>query len=441
MSVAALAFAISACSSNSTSAVPAGGSLPPQTQTGSTTYTLLQDTTSIGAKFPLSPASTSWVDISNIDGPPLCAGCSGTGNYIVADKANAGVTMISTSNLAYVRTAGAGQFIGVGTTVNGQREGGPNGIVVAGSSIVYAGDGNSNVQVVNVATGQVLTPTTGCSATVLTTGSNLPGPGSAGPGATVGGQTICGIYTGGQYRADEGAYDPVDNLVMIGNDEEQIPSTPFETILSNANPASPTITGKVTMNPNNGCAGANCGLEQPTWDASQKLFVVSVPGSQANPNGEVDVINPRTAAITSVFTLPGTNCAPAGSALNPANDALLLGCGNTNGLVIINATTGAVLANVTPGGGCDEVWYNPTDNRFYAACSNFTTNGALTPKLFVVDGTAFTLLAQITTSSSAHSVAVDPVTNRVFVPVVGGTASATVVPFSGGAGVAVFFHT
>lgn len=418
-----LAAALSACSST------AAG--PPTSPTGSTTtgtqYGLLTTITSLGSKFPLSPTTTSWVDISDFDGAPLAA--SGTGNYIVADKANAGVTAVNPSTLKYVLTAGAGNFTGVGKTVNGQREGGPNGIIPIGSSIVFGGDANSNIIIVNVSTGAMISPTSaGCtSPSVLATGTSLPGSGSAGQASVVSGATtICGMYTGGQYRADEGAFDPTDSIVAIGNDEEQSPNFPFLSFWSTtgctASSCTPTLQGTLTFT-DAWQAGAapdgGGGLEQPVWDPNQKLFLVSVPETHTNANGEIDVINPTTRAIVTKYAL-SINCSPAGLALNPTSDVVLVGCGNNNGLLVLNAKTGATLATITPAGGVDEAWYNPTDNRFYAAGSNFVPTGATSssPSLFAIDGSSYKLLQTITTTASAHSVAADPVSNRVFVPVV-----------------------
>jgi hypothetical protein len=409
-SVFALAFILSACSSTSSSPTTPSTSTA-STQTG-TSYSLFTDVTSVGA---LTNSTTSWVDISNIDGPPLAS--SGTGYYIVSDKINAGITVINNNTLTYVRTAGA--FVGVGSTINGQREGGPNGNAVVGGSVVFAGDANSNLQVVNVNTGATLTPTAGCSNTLLTNGSNLT---SSTP--------VCGIYTGGQYRLDEGAYDPVDGIVMMGNDEEQPPATVFETAFSPTACASTSATAANCILWQVHLPNANGGLEQPVYDATDKTFYVSVPSTVANAGGEIDAINPKTQALTTFSTLGGLMCTPNGLTLKPSTDVLYVGCSATNGTVVVSASTGAVLATVANSGGCDEVWYNATDNRFYCAGSSYTT-----PSLFVVDGSAYTLLATITTTTSAHSVAVDPTTNRVFVPVIKSSTGVT-----SGSGVAVFIH-
>jgi DNA-binding beta-propeller fold protein YncE len=212
---------------------------------------------------------------------------------------------------------------------------------------------------------------------------------------------------------------------------------------------------------------ANNGLEQPVYDSAQGVFIVSVPstnaatlaGGTANAGGELDVINPKTMQVTKVFPTPAS-CAPQGLALKQSTEVLFVGCGGPGlngsggGVTFMSATTGAVLGQLAVT-GVDEVWYNPTDNRFYGAGSNNMT-GAYTaanwnPVLVVADGTSLALLAVVTTGASSHSVAADPVTNKVFVPVVAATAGSAVAGASGSfaaqpaprswpGGVAIFTH-
>ncbi|MBV8491616.1 MAG: hypothetical protein JO199_13905, partial [Candidatus Eremiobacteraeota bacterium] len=156
---------------------------------------------------------------------------------------------------------------------------------------------------------------------------------------------------------------------------------------------------------------ATGGVEQPAWDATQGKFLVAVPSTVANPGGEVDVIDPKAFVVTKVLPEP-SNCQGNGLGLG-ASETLFVGCSNVAGpLVVMNAATGATISTIAGSGGCDEVWYNPTANRFYGGCSNYTGG----PNLPVIDASSNTLIAAPATSTGAHSVAVDPATDKVFVP-------------------------
>lgn len=324
-------------------------------------------------------------DISFVDGT--------ANQYYLADRSTSGVDVINLTTLAYVMTAGAGKFTGNTAPAPGESHStsaGPNGIVPVGGGVVFAGDGDSTLKVVNVNTGALLGTTP---AVNPYTGPALPGICTNTPNDAAGTPT-----TGaGNRRLDEMAYDPTDGIVLAISDAA---CPPFGTFFSTTAPYA--AVGTVSF-PN-----ANGGAEQPTWDPTQKLFIMALPSTVANPGGEVDLIDPHTFAITKRFATP-QNCGPAGTALGP-NETLFLGCGGTS-IITINATTGALLNSIPNLGGCDEVWYNPNANRFYAGCST----AAPSPLLVVADSTG-ALITSIVTSTGAHSVAADPATDHIFLP-------------------------
>lgn len=358
--------------SNSTSPQP----LP---TVASTSYTLQQTIT-----FPGVPpaAGTFSFDISFVDTP--------AGQYYLADRNTKGVDVISTSTLQYLLTAGAGSFQGPGTPGPGGSpavNGGPNGVVPVGNAIVFAGDGNSTMKVVNVVTG----------ALVATIPAVNPYTGPAIP-------AICGApgtpTTGAaNARVDEMAFDPTDNIVLGINDAA---CPPFGIFYSAVAPYA--VLGSISF------STATGGAEQPAWDPAQHKFIMALPSTVANPGGEIDLIDPQTHLVTNTF--PETSCNSAGTALGK-NETLFLGCGSTApaNIVTMNATTGHVINTIPNLGGCDEVWYNPGADRFYAACSNNPSG----PKLVIADGNG-ALLTTVASSTGAHSVAVDANTDHVFVP-------------------------
>jgi hypothetical protein len=62
--------------------------------------------------------------------------------------------------------------------------------------------------------------------------------------------------------------------------------------------------------------------------------------------------------------------------------------------------------------GSDEVWYNPSSNRYYTG-SSAMPGGAV---LGVVNAATNFLLETIPQSSASHSVAADSLRNKIFVP-------------------------
>jgi hypothetical protein len=447
----AFAVVLAACSSNSTtSGSPNLPNTAPATNnngaTGYSTYANLA-ASSFGATITASTAS--WADIVQPD--------AAQNLMYVADSTDKGVTVISSGGTTgsgilptFVQVAGKGFFTGRSRTIPstfgpGASLNGPNGIAPVGGGVVFTGDGNSNIQVVNAVTGQILTPTP---ANCQNAFSTMPATGitTAAQAAT----PVCGIWTGGTDRADENAYDSADNLVLTQNCCENGfptgPTTPFATISSAAAPYATTGTVSYTdavCGPTTS-TGGTAGAEAPIFDPNQKVFIVTIPCSTVNASGEVVVINPKTATILKTYPEP-TGCAGNGLALNPSTEVLMIGCsgvGPTGSIAFMNATNGQIVSNQTgtstacPAGtpatnlgaaaiyagglgGADEVWYNPTDNRFFSMSGNNANcnygqppgNGAV----FVFDGSSLALISSIPTSVGAHSGAVDPNTNKLFV--------------------------
>ena len=362
------AAALAACGSGGTTSPPAG----------STSYVTRSVVTIPG----VPPATGTFsFDISYID--------TGVSQYYLADRTTSGVDVVDTTSGKYVLTAGAGSFTGTGIAgPTASSTGGPNGIVPVGSGIVFAGDGNSTLKVVNVSNGTLV-------ATVPTVnpykGPNLP----------------CGKPTSGtaNLRLDEMAYDPTDNVVLAINDS----SCPaFGTFFSSQAPYA--ILGAIAL-PNATSTTGAVGAEQPVWDPTQGKFLVAIPVGLTNPGGEVDVVDPKAYTISSV--LPTTNCNPNGTALGP-NETLFLGCNNVTAsaeLLTINAATGATISTIPGFGGCDEVWYSPAVNHFYGGCSNNVNGG---PALIVANGNGG-LINPVSVPAGSHSVAADG-SGRAWVP-------------------------
>ena len=319
--------------------------------------------------------------------------------YYLADRANKGVDIFNTTTNTFLKTIPG--FVGivlnpaVGTappTVNNDASG-PNGLVPVGSNELWVGDGKSLLQVVDLTLGKI-TDT---------------------------------IPTGGVNRADEIAYDPVEQLVAIANDAEAFNKDgtggPFLTFVSTK--PGHAILGKIPF------SDATNGLEQPQYDKKTGLIYISVPQVGDNYlNGVVRVIDPKT--ITVVRDIKVTGCQPAGLTQGPRQQ-FLIGCGalpavppadpstgspaNTQ---IISGITGATVKKFPGVGGTDQAWYNPGNQTYFTGSGNNPAG----PLLGIISAFDNTLVQTIPTNTGSHSVAADSVTNNVYVPFRPTTAAA-----------------
>jgi hypothetical protein len=388
---------------------------------------------------PVSDGNTSGgmfsFDISFVD--------PATGDYFLADRSNKAVERVSAESIVtQIRPTGmhppfAG-FTACMPPAGANDCAGPNGVVAA-FPFLFVTDAPSRVLSFDLRTN---------------------------PPTTVG---DCTTMAGEPTRADELAYDPRDGLILAINNAS---SPPFGTLVTVDKTTGALTCGKnIILDLANGVDATN-GAEQPVWDPGTKKFYLSIPRIGANPtNGGVIRIS-TTGTIETTF--PITFCSPAGLALGP-NEDLLVGCNtiwaedgslwtgradlNTDTaapqLVILDAKTGTITANVLGAGVGDEVWFNKGDNHYYAAASGsnlapnalfpartvptttppLTAQGAAT--LDVIDALSETLDQRVPTlnvpadpagshpAGTAHSVAAFAGSNHVFVPIAANNA----VPF------------
>lgn len=157
---------------------------------------------------------------------------------------------------------------------------GPNGVAPADFGRVWAGDGDSTVKIMDQFTARVVET----------------------------------ISTGGAERANEMSYDPSDHIMLVSNEAD---SPPFITLIS-TRPGSEHILARITF------TTATNGVQASIYNPANGLFYVNVPQIGPDPtNGEVAVIDPRTATVVKTF--PVSDCQAVGMALGPRR-SLLLGC-------------------------------------------------------------------------------------------------------------------
>jgi hypothetical protein len=161
--------------------------------------------------------------------------------------------------------------------------------------------------------------------------------------------------------------------------------------------------------------------------------------------GSVDVIDPLHAITVGGVTkyvpaiinsFPIYNCMPTGLNLGPGTD-VMVGCADHDGrafapnTVIINGTTGAVVASINNVGFVDETWYNPGDHNYYLGARDMPTG----PVLGVINADTRLWLQNVPTNGNAHSVAADPINNHIFVPLPSGGSNCETVAADGCVGV------
>ena len=292
------------------------------------------------------------------DGPPFirckrgpeCLATKGTGRIDVVDTQTNTFLYTIPATTSEIGFAGTRPAVTKGCGISG-----PNGVVaIPQLHQLYVGDGDSTAKVVDLDAKAV----------------------------------VAVIPTGGKCRADELAYDPVDHIILVANDND---NPPFLSFISTD---TQTVLGRYTY----GSTQSGFGLEQPVWNAKTKRFYISVPAG-ASGLGSVDVFNPTTMQRENSFST--SICSPAGLVLT-ATQHLMTSCG-----VVLDAASGGTMATLSNVSG-DEIWYNPGDNFYYFGAANAA----------VVDASSNAFLGYLP-SAAGHSLAVDPNNNHIFAPVTG----------------------
>src|SRR6266849_1808161 len=259
------------------------------------------------------------------------------GRLYIADRSNAGIDIIDAVNSTYV-----GRVPGFIARSGALTNAGPNGVLVTPENILWAGDSDSTLQVVDL-------------------NRNPP-------------QIIQSILIGSSAdgRADELAYDPFERVILIANDASTPPRVSF------VSADSYKILGQIPFPDADG-------MEQPVWDTQLHSFIINVPGKLAYEA----VIDPVSMKVTK--TLPIPDCPAAGGpgvnglVLGPLQRLLVSACGSA---YIMSAVDGSIITKITQAGGGDEVWYNEGDGQYYLVPFGATAAGAGT--LAVVDAATST---------------------------------------------------
>ena len=199
-------------------------------------------------------------------------------------------------------------------------------------------------------------------------------------------------------------YDARDQIVVVANGSERDFSkknAPFLSFISTKQGKGYDQIIKTLLFPH---ADA---LEQPMWNPFDGKLYVTVPASDQNTTGEVDVIDPTTLKITPIAT---PTCEDAGLAFVNRNLAAV-GCASGKQIILNVSTHHMIRIPVT---SVDIV--AATDHYLYFASYGSNTQA---PQLAVTDLVGH-LLQEIPISHISHTVTVDNATGHVYVPLDGG---------------------
>ncbi|KAJ5166999.1 cytochrome cd1-nitrite reductase-like C-terminal heme d1 [Penicillium canariense] len=301
------------------------------------------------------------------------------GTYYLADRTNSVVHVVDLAT-SKEKTSITG-FIGQRFTKNKTDSSisGPDGLVVLPDrNELYIGDGDGSVKVVDLFKNTI----------------------------------IANISTGSKKRADEFAYNPQTQTIVVTSPND-VP--PFVTVIS---ASQRKVLGSIAFK-------NASGLEQPAWNPTNGKFYVSVPSTDANPGGEIAEIDVSAMAIAKVTPL--SECVPAGIVFGPQEN-LFVACSQDQILTygtafsqVLDMSTGKVLANISGIAGVDQVAYNPTTMLYYASAyqnlAGGSKTGAPSPEVGIIDAKTYTLIQTLKTDNvTAHSVAIDTSSNQMVIP-------------------------
>jgi DNA-binding beta-propeller fold protein YncE len=215
------------------------------------------------------------------------------------------------------------------------------------------------------------------------------------------------IDTGGHFRTDSLAYDPVDHVMLVVNPDEPVP---FVTLISTR--GDHRVLGRVKF------PEASAELEEAVWSPETKLYYEAIPELRGNhARGAVAVIDPRVRAVVRI--IPVEDCGPNAVVLGPRNQ-LLIGCrgaalGKHYGfpaqtyLMNLKSEKLSVVHGVN---GSDQVDYDPGDSQYYLAAAG-NPGGPVLAAISAGIGHSILLAPS---QRAAHSVVVDPLNGHVYVP-------------------------
>jgi YVTN family beta-propeller protein len=125
---------------------------------------------------------------------------------------------------------------------------------------------------------------------------------------------------------------------------------------------------------------------------------------------EVAVIDTKTHTVVTNWPIaPGEEA--SGIAIDLKNHRLFLGCGGSKTMVMMDSTSGKVIASVPIGQGVDGSAFDPATQLAFASCGDGTTTIAHEDS-----PDKLTVVQTLTTERGARTMAIDPKTHKIYLP-------------------------
>jgi DNA-binding beta-propeller fold protein YncE len=148
---------------------------------------------------------------------------------------------------------------------------------------------------------------------------------------------------------------------------------------------------------------AGAALEFLVADGEGKVYV------NGEANGEIVRVDARTRRVDARWPMPGCR-SPHGLAIDRANRRLFSSCAN-GVLIVMDATSGAVVASLVIGQGTDAAAYDPRRHLVYSSNGRDGTITVIAQR----DPQTYAVVATINTAVTGRTMGLDPETGRLYV--------------------------
>jgi hypothetical protein len=241
------------------------------------------------------------------------------------------------------------------------------------------------------------------------------------------------------FAPDELDYNPLNQRAYVGNT-----SAPF--FVTVADLVTNTIVEQIPLSST---------VEQPRFDPVDGFVYVSAPGAPPTvPAAVLRLDTTQSGAAAIVATFPTTGCDPRGIDIDALTNTAIIGCANPTPHILMDLSTGTILATFPAITGTDIEAFNPNVRRWYTGSSSNTissvdecpkdiTNSFPVLGVFAAptnQDQIATLVGVECSGRNGHGIGVDPFGNNVYTGVRQFPTPADPQDFTTGAAGVLVFH-